>query len=85
MTANTSAKDVLRWFDPSVRRTLVLPHWKLLYEHIASVRRAGFEGRTNARIYFHVLRRFAREWRNFPGDLRLALRDLRPQASSARH
>jgi glycosyltransferase involved in cell wall biosynthesis len=76
MVANTAPRDVLTWFNVDAKRTIILPHWKLLYEHLASVNRMKFDPRTRVRIHYHLARRFGKEWRNFPGDLKLALKDL---------
>lgn len=77
MAANLTPREVLRWFDPDAQKRIILTTWKLCYEHLASVRRAKLGPAAEIRADYHVLRRFRRRWRNFPGDLRLAVRDLR--------
>jgi glycosyltransferase involved in cell wall biosynthesis len=76
MAANQNPKDVLRWFDPDIEKKFVLPHWKLLAQHIASVHHAQLGATAELRAYYHVSRRFRKEWRNFPGDVKRAARDL---------
>jgi glycosyltransferase involved in cell wall biosynthesis len=76
MAANSKPKDVLKWFDPDIEKRFVLPHWKLCAQHIASVHRAGLGATAELRADYHILRRFRKEWRNFPGDVKLAARDL---------
>jgi glycosyltransferase involved in cell wall biosynthesis len=76
MAANSKPMDVLRWFDPDIEKRFVLPHWKLFAEHIASVHRARLGVAAELRADYHVLRRFRKEWRNFPGDVKLAARDF---------
>jgi glycosyltransferase involved in cell wall biosynthesis len=91
MAANKTPADVLRWFNPEVRKTIILPEWKVFYEHLASVRRAGLSQPNEVRSYYHVARRFlGKEWRNLGGDLKLLTRDfigrlrMRPGSAAVR-
>jgi glycosyltransferase involved in cell wall biosynthesis len=77
MVAHPEPKDVLRWFDPDAEKRFVLPHWRLLAEHLKSVRRLGLSPADELRTHLNVSRRFRKEWRNFPGDVKVAARDLR--------
>jgi glycosyltransferase involved in cell wall biosynthesis len=77
MAACPTPKDILRWFDPDIEKRFILPHWKLLAEHVRSIHEMRLGARASAIASLQLLRRFSREWRNFPGDVRIATRDLR--------
>jgi glycosyltransferase involved in cell wall biosynthesis len=79
MKSQRTPKLRAEWFDPEMARQkrVIWPHWTLFGNHLAAVTRTHLPPSTKARCYYHVVRRFAHEWRTLAGEFKLVAHQLR--------
>lgn len=57
------------WYDPARARKITFPNWRLLWEHLVSIRRAPLSGRERAWCYLYMGWWIRHRWRHLGYDL----------------
>ena len=69
--ANPTVQSQEAWWDPARAGMTTLPHWRLLYEHFVSVRRASLSWSDRGWCYLYLLWWIRRHWRQLARNLAL--------------
>jgi glycosyltransferase involved in cell wall biosynthesis len=69
MKTDRSAADRAKWNYSDDKRTLVFPYWRLLREHLASIRNSRISPTDQTRCAASVLRRFSLHWKDLAREL----------------
>jgi glycosyltransferase involved in cell wall biosynthesis len=76
MAANVTDSQIAVWFDPAIRRRVLLPRWRRFFEYLKAIKRAPLSWSERARCYMQIGRfvLLPEKWSGMGEDLLKAIK-----------